>query len=73
MTVNDLIQRIENYPVGFEFTIPYNQMTEKQNRDINKILRIAQDKNLIKSISIGAGWDKDGSFNCFQNETFRRI
>ena len=73
MTVGDLVKRIESYPTGFEFTIPYNQMTEKQNRDMNKILKIAQDKNLIESVSIGAGWDKDGSFNCFQNETFRRI
>ena len=67
MTVEDLIKRIERYPTGFEFTIPYNQMTEKQKRDMNKILKIAQDKNLIKSVSIGAGWDKDCSFNCFQN------
>lgn len=73
MTVEDLIKRIKSYPTGFEFTIPYNQMTEKQKRDMNKILKIAQDKNLIKSVSIGAGWDKDYSFNCFQNETFRRI
>lgn len=73
MTVGDLIKRIESYPTGFEFTIPYNRMTEKQNRDMNKILKIAQDKNLIESVSIGAGWDENGTFNAFQNETFRRI
>lgn len=73
MTVENLVKRIESYPTGFEFTIPYNQMTEKQKWGMNKVLKIAQNKNLIESVGIGAGWDRDGSFNCFQNETFRRI
>ena len=73
MTVQDLVDRIESYPKGFEFTLPYNQMTEKQQRDIYKIMKIATDKGYVKSVSIGDGWDKDGSFNCYQNETFRRI
>lgn len=73
MTVQDLIDRIESYPKGFEFTLPYNRMTEKQRQDIFKVMRAATKKGLVKSISIGAGWDEDGSFNGFQNETFRRV
>lgn len=72
MTFNDLLKRIENYPIGFQFTLPYNQMTEKQRRDTYKLMETAQKKGLVKSISIGAGWDLDGSFNPFQNETFER-
>lgn len=29
--------------------------------------------DLIESISIGAGWNDDGTFDAFQCETFRRI
>ena len=73
MTVQDLIDRIESYPKGFEFTLPYNKMTEKQKRDMFKIMEIARERGLVKSISIGAGWDEDGNFNPFQNETYRRV
>ena len=72
MTVQDLVNRIESYPKGFEFTLPYNRMTEKQRQDMFKVMRAAEKKELVESISIGAGWDEDGSFNPFQNETFRR-
>ena len=72
MTIQDLLNRIEGYPKGFEFTLPYNKMTEKQQRDIHKLMKIAEKKGLVESISIGAGWDEDGTFNGFQNETFKR-
>ena len=73
MTVADLLARIESYPKGFEFTLSYNQMTEKVRKDTHKIMRLATEKGLVKSISIGAGWDVDGTFNPFQNETFKRL
>ncbi len=73
MTVANLVKQIERYPIGIEFTIQYNQMSKEQQKEIKEVLKIAQLNNLIESISIGAGWDEDGTFNSFQNETFRRI
>ena len=73
MTVADLLAKIESYPKGFEFTLPYNKMTEKVREDTHKIMRLATDKGLVESIAIGAGWDADGTFNGFQNETFKRL
>lgn len=73
MTLNDLLKRIENYPKGFQFTLPYNEMTEKQKDNCRILINMAKKKKIIKSISVGAGWNNDGSFDCFQNETFERI
>ena len=36
-------------------------------------MKMAIDKKLVKSVSIGAGWNDDGNFDGFQNETFERI
>ena len=72
MTIDDLVQRIKGYPKGFRFTIPYNKMTEKTRNDAHKVMKLAVDQGLIESIEIGAGWDDDGTFNGYQNETFVR-
>ncbi len=73
MTYNDLLKRIEKYPTGFQFTLPYNEMTEKQKRACFSLMKMAIDKKLVKSVSVGAGWNDDGNFDGFQNETFKRI
>lgn len=73
MTVADLLAKIKSYPKGFEFTLPYNKMTDKIRKDIHKIMKMATEQGLVKSVKIGAGWDEDGTFNPFQNETFKRL
>ena len=72
MTVNDLLDRIRKYPKGFRFTLQYNQMTDKIRKDVYKIMKMAIDQGLVESVEIGAGWDEDGTFNGYQNETFVR-
>lgn len=73
MTVEDCIQKITRYKKGFQFMLPYNQMDERTRIAAYKVTRIAEERGLIKSVFIGAGWNEDGSFNGFQNETFVRI
>lgn len=71
--MKDLLQRIDNYPKGFRFTLQYNKMTNKVRSDAHKLMKMAVEQGLIKSVEIGAGWDEDGTFNGYQNETFMRV
>ncbi len=73
MTMEDLLKRIESYPKGFEFTLPYNKMTKAVRNTAYELTKKATDLGLIESISTGAGWNDDGTFDGFQCETFRRI
>lgn len=73
MTVETLINRIKKYPKGFRFTLPYHEMTDSVRESAYKITNIAKNMGLIKSVSIGAGWNKDGEFDTFMSETFERI
>jgi len=72
MKVDDLIKKIKEYPKGFRFTLPYDKMTEKVRNDAHKVMQIAIDQELIECVSIGAGWDEDGTFNGYQNAIFVR-
>ena len=72
-TVQDLIKRVESYPKGFRFTFPYYEMENEVRENAIKFARLIIDKGLVKSVSIGAGWNLDGKFDGFQTETFERI
>ena len=71
-TFEDCIRKIESYKKGFTFTIHYNRMDEKTHKAMAKVMDIAEKRGLVEGIEIGAGWDDDGSFNCFQNVTYVR-
>ncbi len=62
------IQKIENYPSGFEFTIYYSSIPVSKCNALKVVLRDAQEQGLIESIAIGLSIDL-----VEVEETFRRI
>ena len=72
-TFDALLERVKKYPKGFQFSFPYGEMPEKVRQNATRFAQTAINKGLIKSVSIGAGWNSDGSFDGFQKEIFERI
>lgn len=64
----EYMDRIRNYPKGFEFTLPYWKMTKQIRNAIDIITRDAEKEHLIESISIGISLDLEET-----EETFKRI
>lgn len=69
------VETIRSYKKGFEFTLPYYQMTKGQINAVNWVTKKAKDLGLIESISVGISLeDARGESGRFcSEETFRRI
>lgn len=77
MTINELrqheeyaksVEKIRNYPKGFEFTIYFHKIPKAKANALNIILRDCMDMGLIDSVSIGLNLDCE-----IADETYRRL
>ena len=74
--LNKCIEKIRNYPKGFEFTINYAQIpTKAKENGMHWVLDKAKENGLIESIAIGHSMeDLTGESGRFcTEETFRRL
>lgn len=46
------VNKINSYPVGYKFKVPFYKMTTGQKNGMNIILRDCQDNGLIKSVAM---------------------
>lgn len=68
----EYISRITNYHKGFQWTFPYCRMKRETRNACKLVANEAIKRGLIKSVSIGAGWDEDGNW-IETEETFERV
>lgn len=71
----EYVNTIRRYKKGFEFTLPYYEMTDGELNAMKWIVKKAEKLKLIKSVSIGLSFeDVRGESGRFcSEETFRRI
>lgn len=68
----EAMEKIRKYKPGFRFTVDFANIPEAKANGLRIVLRDACKLGLLESVAIGAGWDKDGKFNPFMDETYRR-
>ncbi|ADL36093.1 hypothetical protein bpr_II155 (plasmid) [Butyrivibrio proteoclasticus B316] len=74
--LNSALDRIKNYPKGFEFTIKYSEISSKAKLNaLELVLNKARELKYIKSIAIGHSMaDLTGESGRFcSEETFKRL
>lgn len=74
--IEKAINKIKNYPKGFEFTIKYSSIpTKAQENGMKYVLDKAIKMGLIESISIGLSLRdiRGESGRPYNDETFRRL
>lgn len=69
------VDKIRNYPKGFEFTINYSVMPRAKYNAMKIVLDEAKQLGLIDSVAFGLSFESMlGETNCYENEeTFRRV
>lgn len=58
----EYISRIEKMPKGYKWHVPYYKMKPAVKRAMDVLTQEATKRGLIKSISIGMGWNDEGDF-----------
>jgi len=66
------INKIRNYPAGFEFTIPFHKMKQGQKNAMHLVLEDCKKEGLIESVSIGYSLE-DLIANDITEETWKRL
>lgn len=66
------MDKIKGYRPGFEFTLRYCDIPKAKANALMIVMRDACEQGLLESVTIGAGFMADGTFNPFMSETFRR-
>lgn len=71
----EYVNTIRKYKKGFEFTLPYHEMTDGQYNAMKWITNKAEELGLIRCISIGHSFeDLRGESGRFcSEETYKRI
>ena len=64
----DMMKKVKSYPAGFEFSIPYWQMTQKQRNAMNVFTQDCIKAGLLQSMSMDVSLTGE-----ITSEKFRKI
>lgn len=67
----EAMEKIKRYRPGFRFTINFSRIPTAKANGLRYVLQDACKLGLIKSVSIGLGWDDLGNFGPL-DETYQR-